>query len=912
MIIRINFLESALKSSMEGLYDKDSSQKPLSTHWQLPARLATFTGRATQLEQLCATYQIPNQRLVIQQAQKTQKISGTGGIGKTQLTVEFAHQMIDSGRFSKVVWLNATSVVGDQLENEIRLLAHSMHLETKQIDTQTLLMQIYKILTILPNTLVIFDNALNYPAVAKYLPKVEFNLAVLVTTRDGVLWSEQFQQLALDIFEPNEALEFIRKVLPEHLYDREFAGSLANQLGYFPLALSQATAYIKTRNISIEDYLKLYEQKKSTKGKLLDNKALASDPHQETIWVTVQLALEKLKESTATKILHLSAYLAPEVAIDCELLSAVDETTPMTDSAFAEIKSYSLMEEHLSDRHVKMHQLVQEILRISDNEAAELSILDQMSALIVNHFDKEGLPLVTEKRQTMLLPHIVCVLEYIKPHISNNAERYREKVALLHAGLGGIYFKQGQYKQQIDSMQKALEYYEAYKPDAANIIKLLCGMAPAYDMLGDYKKSEQLQVLVLNKINQRLTKDCSLYAYHATSNLGARALMMSDYKSALEFFQKADNIAKESALYITEVTFRPLLNSSIASALRGLGQWQQALDMQMESLQTLRSLFGEEHSDVAIALDSLSKTYQMMRNFELSEKYSREALDITTRLFGEKHPRLAMQLDNYATNLYLLKQYDLAIESHKKAEQLFIYFYGEHHAETAVTYICLANCYDNKNEPLKAREYLLRAKEITKGSLGGNNPRYASILFNLARTYCNEEGTVAEHDILIYREYLEECLRIRIKYYGEHNFNVATTLHQLAQSYNKDQIGRRLKLLSMALPIMVKTCGQNDIRTIKTLFMLAETQLNIGETEAALRNYVHCYPVLMNQLGPNHSHATRCVEHIRLLSEIHPNLLSAATMRFFKPEPPIAPSILQTNCEDKNSQLGSNSNQKGM
>jgi hypothetical protein len=64
--------------------------------WQLPAKLAVFTGRKQPLSELTEVFVRSPQQLLIQQAPQ---ITGTGGIGKTQLAIQFVHQLLGGGTY---------------------------------------------------------------------------------------------------------------------------------------------------------------------------------------------------------------------------------------------------------------------------------------------------------------------------------------------------------------------------------------------------------------------------------------------------------------------------------------------------------------------------------------------------------------------------------------------------------------------------------------------------------------------------------------------------------------------------------------------------------------------------------------------------------------------------------------------
>ncbi len=326
--------------------------------WQLPPRLRVFTGRDDQLKSVQQAFAEQHQNMVIHQAQQ---ISGTGGIGKTQLAVESAYRLYESKRFSHVFWLNADCSSGDQLATEFRAFAVALALTVKHPDIKVVIGEVYTKLAGLGNVLIVFDNASSYHQLNVYLPNALNNISILATTRDASSWTNHFHHLPLDIFSESEAVQYIEKVLPSPQFDLQQAKNLAVRLGLFPLALAQATAYIRNTNIGIENYLQLFNS--AHKIKMLDKPLLQSDPHQETIWITINLCLEKITDRLTLELLHCCAFLAPESPIDHELMSELSEDKSMGANCWDKLLHYGLVDLTGATHHMKLHQMVQEILR---------------------------------------------------------------------------------------------------------------------------------------------------------------------------------------------------------------------------------------------------------------------------------------------------------------------------------------------------------------------------------------------------------------------------------------------------------------------------------------------------------------------------------------------------------------------
>ena len=153
-------------------------------------------------------------------------------------------------------------------------------------------------------------------------------------------------------------------------------------MGYLPLALAQAAAYIAETDVSVETYLKLF---KNERKRLWENeeapihyiekqagRTKGEDKTKYTIATTWLTAMEKITETTGAKeLLTLCAFLAPD-NIPIDIIQKYPDYLPkqlaetLTDSikqnqAIKTLRSYSLIDK--TDNDVSVHRLVQIVTR---------------------------------------------------------------------------------------------------------------------------------------------------------------------------------------------------------------------------------------------------------------------------------------------------------------------------------------------------------------------------------------------------------------------------------------------------------------------------------------------------------------------------------------------------------------------
>jgi TIR domain/NB-ARC domain len=211
----------------------------------VPPRIASFTGRAEELDRLDAILMREKPAAVTSVGRVA--VQGMGGVGKTSLAIEYAHRF--RGLYAGTCWAPAETRTG--LLSALASLAVTLSAATaEEADVEKASKAALRRLAEQRATwLLVYDNVTAPDALTDLLPSA--GARVLITSRFSD-WGEIADEIALDVLPLGEAVALLESRTGRS--DAAGAKVLAEALGSLPLALDHAAAYCKRTQMRFADY----------------------------------------------------------------------------------------------------------------------------------------------------------------------------------------------------------------------------------------------------------------------------------------------------------------------------------------------------------------------------------------------------------------------------------------------------------------------------------------------------------------------------------------------------------------------------------------------------------------------------------------------------------------------------------
>ena len=421
-----------------------------------------FVGRSDAFP-LMDKYLLPDSQTSQQaQAQENTRLfalCGMGGMGKTDLAIEYAFSRRD--KFGAVFWLEAAGM--SQLAADFGKIPSQLGLESVA-ECQDLDASIELAKAWLANTynsrgedgkeydncswLLIFNNADELNVVADYIPHTG-NGAVLITSRDPAAQTHFLSHgsgLDLKPLQIKEAAGLLSRLVSDVDASADNANGddetdasldIARRFDGLPLAIIQTAGYIRRRQLSMREFVKQYGT--DARYQKVHDSATASQQHRYGRTLATAFNFDGLNTGSL-RLLRLLSFLSPDrVQEEIFVNSAGPMDTErdqlpadMFDDARFDLLSSSIIKRNITKKEIWIHRVIQAKIRAELGDAKRFEAFTEAVRMLSVIWPPGNLSTQASSRWPQcerLLPHLERFYQLYSEY-SDKWSKYKVEPAL--------------------------------------------------------------------------------------------------------------------------------------------------------------------------------------------------------------------------------------------------------------------------------------------------------------------------------------------------------------------------------------------------------------------------------------------------------------------------------------------------
>lgn len=594
--------------------------------WRLPhSRNLQFVGRSDVLAGL-------HERLTSNEdTRRVQVISGLGGLGKTQTAIEFAYRHRDA--FDLVWWIDAEEPT--KLASDLVSLGRALELDASKANEEQIVVDaVRQWLSDNSGYLLIFDNVEGADDLRKYLP-MEVRGAILITSRSPA-WRGVGETVPLDVMTASDAQQLMAST-GDH--DAASTRLIAGELGYLPLAVAQASAYMDSTGCSIDTYRQLLEQ--HAEIVLADSRL--PDGYPRSVMSAFQLSIEAAISirPDAEHLLNLCAFLAPD-SIPIELLvrsiNVQEVDTPVAislENAIVALRRYALV--HRDSEGLSLHRLIQLAVRarLSAEEHATYAgeaVKLLFSDLEIDVWDIRRGPIITP-----LLPHAIAAT-----NLADELDAEPLLTARLFNQIGLYLYQRANIREAEAYFRRSISIAESkLGTDHLAVTYGLNSMADLLRYRGDVELALEYceRAIAIRKCD---LKPDDILLGQSFGNLGRIRRIQGCMEEARQYNEQALEILEKELGSDHYGIGNHLVN--LAWVEFDCDKFDRAAEFFKRALSIFKKRLGDRHPHTASALEGLADVSAKLERPDESRRYLEQTLTIPEEALEPNHPHVANSL----------------------------------------------------------------------------------------------------------------------------------------------------------------------------------------------------------------------------------------------------------------------------
>ena len=827
-------------------------------------------------------------------------LQGMGGQGKSQIALEYCHRKKDT-LYSAIFWIDATTE--DSVKGSFQTISEQIKKPTDVLpDIQARVAFVLKIFCSWPaHWLLVLDNYDNpsaFPNIADFIPQSSLG-AILVTSRhadsDTLVLDQSNQFIKLYGLEESAAVLLLSQQSQSKDFDAEDAEKIVERLGYHPLAITQAGAYIKRRGLQLSHFMKVYKKQREA---ILTNtpplsqyrKKLDSDEKETSlnVFTTWELSFQQLQSQASAnnveaKLLTLFAFfdnkdiseqilaefgaINEEASESAKLLTWLSGFTNAsgqwdTDS-FAEVlitlRDLSLLQGFAQEPdgfyHSSLHPLVKDWIRLRTSKSIGQESTYMAACLLRSrlsnswHSHKQYFELPLFAQQNILL-NIVTLEEASEEFFVSQLE------ILANQGIFNEYLNSqfwfAKYLLSIGSYQLAetishrvvvqmKKYFGLEHPDT---LSCTASLAATYRNQGRWNEAEELEVQVM-ETDKRVLGPEHPDTLTSTGNLALTYLNQGRWKEAEELVVQV--IETRKRVVGPEHPDTLISMSNLALTYLNQGRWNEAEELGVQVMETRKRVVGPEHPDTLMSMGNLALTYQSQGRWKEAKELGVQLMETRKRVLGLGHPDTLTSMGILASTYWNQGRWKEAEELGVQVVEANKRVLGPEHPDTHTSMANLALTYRSQGRWKEAEELGAQVMETRKRVLGLEHPYTLTSMANLELTYCDQGRWKEAEELGV------QVMETRKRVLGPEHPDTLISTASLAFTYGSQGRWKEAEELGVkVLEAGKRVLGPEHPDTLSYMANLASTFWIQHQREQAIQLMTQVVQYRQQTIGPGH------------------------------------------------------------
>ncbi|KAI0883864.1 uncharacterized protein GGS22DRAFT_26878 [Annulohypoxylon maeteangense] len=799
-----------------------------------------FVGRSSILDQL-------EQMLFIERCSKVALV-GLGGIGKTQVALQFAYWVKKNKLEYSVFWVPALSnATFEQAYGEIarKLLIQRPGEKDTRVAVRDYLSsnESGKWLLIIDNadeTGLLFGRHDESTGISQYLPRSDNGLTLL-TTRFGEVAQSFAENDKIELSEmgENEALGLLKRSLDRDRshHDEPTAKELVHELSYLPLAIKQAVAYLNTKKLPIAEYLRLLRKTEKDMTSLMSKEFRDESRYSNSanaVATTWLVSFDQIREADkeATFLLEFISCLEPR-AIPQSILP-ISQTESQLADAVGTLCAYSFLTRRDDDKTFDMHRLVHLGARIwVQRHDRTVEMLDKtmihLEEIFPPYRDFTGR---NRRLWHAYAPHALRAINHIREH--NLQEKYQ---LLFTVSEWLINF--GRYEECIGILEEVYQWGRVQLPEDERFrlnIEDILSWAYSRDMR--YTEAIEMREGIMKVVEK-------LYPKNNKYRLRLERELADIYYRSRQYDEATEILRRIMPIYATmnDDNNRRRAEKVLASVYSRTGKNKEAIELLEEIVTRQAATLPQDDFSRLHSEHELGRLY-------INSGCHEEAIALLEHAVAEKQKVYSGNNSNRLASEYELGR--AYLEGGRVEEAIEILEHvttirkalPENNSNRLASEYELGRAYLKGGRVEEAIEILEHVTEVESRVLEDGIERTVSV-FLLAKAYL-KDGRV-EKAIKLFEHVIEVEKRIL----DENNASRLTSEHELGRAYLKGgRVKEAIEILEHVTEVESRVLEDGIERTV-SVFLLAKAYVKDGRVEKAIKLFEHVAEVEKRTLDEN-------------------------------------------------------------